>query len=153
MHLCFPSSTCCVHRLLTLHYQVLESLPTSASPIHANVFIYLTGFVSEMLVTLSTNSPEPTPLTRSDTAASTASKSNRSSIIKTNARHVLLKQRLAGMFAEVMIYKPPSVVTEQGTGAPNRQSVIGAVGGAGALRGKKGDEEKRRAFLVHFVHF
>jgi len=109
-----------------------------------------------MLDILSTKSLEPTPLTRSattDTVASTASKSNRSSIIKTNARHVLLKQRLAGIFAEVMVYKPPPAVPELGTGAPNRQSVIGAVGGAGALREKKGDEERRRAFLVYFVQF
>lgn len=109
-----------------------------------------------MLDILSTNSLEPTPLARSattDTVASTTSKSNRSSIIKINSRHVLLKQRLAGMFAEVMIYKPPPAVLEKGTGASNRQSVIGPVGGAGVLREKKGDEERRRAFLVHFVQF
>lgn len=135
---------------------VLESLPSSASPIHANVFIYLTGFVSEMFGILSTNNPEPTPLTRSattDTVASTTSKSNRSSIIKTNVRQILLKQRLAGIFAEVMVYRPPPAVLEKDAGPPNRQSVVGAVEGTGALREKKGDEERRRAFLVHFVQF
>lgn len=52
------------------------------------------------------------------------------------------------MFAEAMIYKPPPALPEKGVN--NRQSVIG---GAGVLREKKGDEEKRRAFLVHFLQF
>lgn len=108
-----------------------------------------------MLAILSTNNPElpPPPLTRSstrDSISSTTSKSNRSSMIKTNARQVLLKLRLAGMFADVMIFKPPPAGPEKGNRASNRQSVIGGIGG---LREKKGDEEKRRAFLVHFLQF
>ncbi|KAF8469095.1 Endonuclease/exonuclease/phosphatase [Kalaharituber pfeilii] len=139
--------------------KVLEALPTSASPIHANVFIYLTGFISEMLATLSPSSPiPPTPLTRTsttDTVASSKSStnpSNRSSMIKSTARHALLKQRLAGHFAEVMMYKPPPVTSEKGKTAGNRDSML--LGRTNTvIREKKGDEERRRAFLVHFLQF
>ena len=136
--------------------QVLESLPSSASPIHANVFVYLTGFISEMFAILSTANLGPSLLTRSatiDTVASTASKAgNKPSATKVNARQALLKQRLAGIFAEVMIYKPPPPVPDKNkssSGINNRQSIIG--GGAGGWKEKKGDEERRRAVLVHFL--
>lgn len=107
-----------------------------------------------MFAILSTPNLDPSPLTRSattDTVASTVSKAgNKPSATKVNARQSLLKQRLAGVFAEVMIYKPPPLAPKSSGGASNRQSIIG--GGAGGWREKKGgDEERRRAVLVHFL--
>lgn len=132
--------------IIFTNMQVLESLPSSASPIHANVFVYLTGFISEMFAILSTPNLDSLPLTRSattDTVSSAASKvGNKPSATKVNARQALLKQRLAGIFAEVMMDKPPPLV-------PDKSKSTGGV--AGGWREKKGDEERRRAVLVHFL--
>ena len=149
--------------------KVLESLPTAASSVHANVFIYLTGFISEMISTLT-----PPLNQKSDKEIEAGLAGDRKSLsqntpstsIKSNPRGILLKQKLAAVFSEVMVDKPLSAppalgrnsltsgkIGEVASGGRNRDSVLSIVSNAGGGALKRSDDEKKREFLVHFLQF
>ncbi|KAI5806447.1 Endonuclease/exonuclease/phosphatase [Peziza echinospora] len=158
--------------------KVLESLPTAASSVHANVFIYLTGFISEMISTLT----PPVNNSKSDKEIEAGLAGDRKSLsqntnpststsIKSNPRSILLKQKLAAVFSEVMVDKPLSAappalgrnsltsgkIGEVASGGRNRDSVLSIVSSASGVVGgaasRRSDDEKKREFLVHFLQF
>ncbi|KAK6330641.1 hypothetical protein TWF718_002838 [Orbilia javanica] len=113
--------------------KILDMLPTAAPPVHANVFIYLTGFVSEVISLLSpkydaaiTNNFSPQALT----PAALVKRLSASSRLTTTE---LVKKSVIKEFAEVIVRRPT------------------AMDGWRSETLEKREEEKRSAFLTAFV--
>jgi hypothetical protein len=87
--------------------QVLDKLFTSLSPAHANVFVYLTGFIMEIISLLS--SPIPSQLPSLDADSVTSPLSPIQGVLPFGrlraARGVVVKHAILEVFAEAIIRK------------------------------------------------
>ncbi|KAK6522378.1 hypothetical protein TWF281_002942 [Arthrobotrys megalospora] len=113
--------------------KILDMLPTAAPPVHANVFVYLTGFISEVISLLSpkydaaiTNNFASQPLS----PAALVKRLSASSRLTTTE---LVKKSLIKEFAEVIVRRPT------------------AMDGWRSETLEKREEERRQAFLTAFV--
>ncbi|KAK6502643.1 hypothetical protein TWF506_003222 [Arthrobotrys conoides] len=113
--------------------KILDMLPTAAPPVHTNVFIYLTGFISEVISLLSpkydaaiTNNFTPQALT----PAALVKRLSASSRLTTTE---LVKKSVIREFAEVIVRRPT------------------AMDGWRSETLEKREEERRFAFLTAFL--
>ncbi|KAF3226567.1 hypothetical protein TWF106_000308 [Orbilia oligospora] len=113
--------------------KILDMLPTAAPPVHTNVFIYLTGFISEVISLLSpkydaaiTNNFTPQALT----PAALVKRLSASSRLTTTE---LVKKSVVKEFAEVIVRRPT------------------AMDGWRSETLERREEERRFAFLTAFL--
>ncbi|KAK6342190.1 hypothetical protein TWF730_001669 [Orbilia blumenaviensis] len=113
--------------------KILDMLPTAAPPVHANVFVYLTGFISEVISLLSPKYDAAITNNFSTQALSPAALVKRLSASSRLTTTELVKKNVIKEFAEVIVRRPTSM------------------DGWRSETLEKREEERRLAFLTAFV--
>ncbi|KAK6542363.1 hypothetical protein TWF694_006321 [Orbilia ellipsospora] len=114
--------------------KILDMLPTAAPPVHANVFVYLTGFIAEIISLLS---PKYDPAVTNNFTSPPLSPVALVKRLSGSSRATtteLVKKKLMKEFADAIVRRPP------------------AMDGWRSETLEKREEERRVAFLGAFVY-